>query len=100
MARKHPSDRRVACVNRRAKHDYEIVDTVEAGLVLAGSEVKALREGKGNLTDAYVALATLQGRQAEYSAAEESLKLAIDRAERAQDERRRAIAQLQLISVA
>jgi SsrA-binding protein len=39
--------------NRRARHDYIILDTWEAGLVLTGSEVKALREGKANLADAY-----------------------------------------------
>lgn len=48
------------CVNRKARHDYEIDDSFEAGLVLAGSEAKALREGKGNLVDAYVMLR--QGR--------------------------------------
>jgi SsrA-binding protein len=39
--------------NRRARHDYSIIDTYEAGLVLSGSEVKSLREGKANLSDAY-----------------------------------------------
>jgi SsrA-binding protein len=39
--------------NKRARHDYEILDTWEAGLVLQGTEVKALREGRANLTDAY-----------------------------------------------
>lgn len=39
--------------NRRARHDYEILDTWEAGIVLNGTEVKALREGKANLSDAY-----------------------------------------------
>ena len=39
--------------NRKARHEYEIIDTVEAGLVLLGSEVKSLREGKANLADAY-----------------------------------------------
>jgi SsrA-binding protein len=39
--------------NRRARHDYAIIDTFEAGLVLTGSEVKSLREGKANLSDAY-----------------------------------------------
>jgi SsrA-binding protein len=39
--------------NRRARHDYAILDTFEAGLVLTGSEVKSLREGKANLSDAY-----------------------------------------------
>ncbi len=39
--------------NRRARHDYIILDTFEAGLVLTGSEVKSLRDGKANLSDAY-----------------------------------------------
>ena len=39
--------------NRRARHDYEIVDTYEAGLVLQGSEVKSMRAGNANLQDAY-----------------------------------------------
>ena len=39
--------------NRRARHDYTILDTYEAGLVLSGSEVKSLRDGKANLSDAY-----------------------------------------------
>lgn len=46
-------DRKIVAQNRRARHDYEILDTVEAGLVLAGSEVKSLREGKAQLRDAY-----------------------------------------------
>jgi len=39
--------------NRRARHDYDILETYEAGLVLVGSEVKSLREGKVQLRDAY-----------------------------------------------
>jgi SsrA-binding protein len=39
--------------NRRARRDYEILETVEAGIVLRGSEVKTLREGKASLQDAY-----------------------------------------------
>jgi SsrA-binding protein len=39
--------------NRRARHDYHILDTWEAGIVLTGSEVKSLRNGKANNTDAY-----------------------------------------------
>jgi SsrA-binding protein len=49
-----PSAVRTVAVNRKARFDYELVDRFEAGLVLSGSEVKALREGKGNLVDAYV----------------------------------------------
>ena len=39
--------------NRRARHDYSILDTYEAGIVLTGSEVKSLRDGKASLADAY-----------------------------------------------
>lgn len=39
--------------NRRARHDYEILDVFEAGLVLEGSEVKSLRDGKANLKDSF-----------------------------------------------
>lgn len=40
--------------NRKAFHDYEILESFEAGIVLLGSEVKSLRDHKGNLQDAYV----------------------------------------------
>ena len=40
-------------VNRRARHDYHIDETLEAGIMLIGSEVKSLREGKANLSDSY-----------------------------------------------
>src|SRR4051794_22404365 len=39
--------------NRQARHDYHILETWEAGIVLTGTEVKALREGKANISDAY-----------------------------------------------
>ena len=39
--------------NKRARHDYHIIETWEAGIVLTGPEVKSLRDGKANLTDAY-----------------------------------------------
>ncbi len=39
--------------NRRARHDYSILTTYEAGIVLTGSEVKSLRSGKANISDAY-----------------------------------------------
>ncbi len=42
--------------NRRARHDYHVLDTVEAGLVLHGSEVKSLRLGQVQLADAYARL--------------------------------------------
>jgi SsrA-binding protein len=39
--------------NKRARHDYEIFETWEAGLVLTGTEVKSLRDGRAQITDAY-----------------------------------------------
>ena len=39
--------------NRRARHEYFIEETIEAGVVLTGTEVKSLRRGKGNLNDSY-----------------------------------------------
>lgn len=44
---------KVVATNRKARHDYNIEDTVEAGLVLWGTEVKSLREGRASLTDGY-----------------------------------------------
>lgn len=53
MAGKQESAEKVVCRNRRARHDYDIEDTFEAGLVLVGSEVKSLRAGAADLKDAY-----------------------------------------------
>jgi SsrA-binding protein len=47
---------RTICVNRKARREYHIEETLEAGLVLLGSEVKSLRDGGANLGDAYVQL--------------------------------------------
>lgn len=44
---------RVVATNRRARHDYEIVDTMECGIVLTGSEVKSLREGTAQIAESY-----------------------------------------------
>lgn len=49
-----PNDRRI--VNRKARHDYHIIQTLEAGIVLTGSEVKSLRAGAAQLTDSFVRL--------------------------------------------
>jgi SsrA-binding protein len=48
--------REVIARNRKARHDYFILDSWEAGLVLTGTEVKALREGKASLGDSYAVL--------------------------------------------
>lgn len=45
--------RRFVARNRKARHAYHVEDSVEAGLVLTGSEVKALREGRANIAEAY-----------------------------------------------
>ena len=44
---------RTVTVNRKARHDYFIEETIEAGLVLTGSEVKSLRDGRANLKDSF-----------------------------------------------
>ncbi len=44
---------RVAAENRKARHNYFIDETVEAGLVLAGTEVKSLREGRADISESY-----------------------------------------------
>lgn len=54
MAQKEQHGHKVACANRRARHDYELFDRLEAGIVLTGSEVKSLRDGGGALVDSYV----------------------------------------------
>ncbi|MFC7343110.1 SsrA-binding protein SmpB [Saccharopolyspora griseoalba] len=45
--------RKVIAQNRRARHDWSVLDTYEAGIVLAGTEVKSLRQGKAQLVDAF-----------------------------------------------
>ncbi len=47
---------RVISRNRKAFHDYHIDDTLEAGIVLVGSEIKSIREGRVNLRDSYVTI--------------------------------------------
>jgi SsrA-binding protein len=47
--------------NRRARHDYEILESFEAGLVLTGTEIKSIRAGRANLRDSY---ARIEGGQA------------------------------------
>ena len=54
--KKPKGDDNTIAQNRKARHEYQILDTYEAGLVLEGWEVKSLREGKINLSDTYVLL--------------------------------------------
>lgn len=47
------SGRKVIVSNRKARHDYAVLDTFEAGIALVGTEVKSLREGRASLVDAF-----------------------------------------------
>lgn len=53
MAQAAASPDRVIAQNRKARHNYFIEDSIEAGIVLAGSEVKSLREGRANIAEGY-----------------------------------------------
>jgi SsrA-binding protein len=53
-AKKKDDGQRVLASNRRARHDYHILDTYEAGMALAGTEVKSARNGKIQLKDSFV----------------------------------------------
>ncbi len=53
MAKDDEETTEVIARNKRARHDYAILDTWETGIVLTGTEVKALREGRANLTDSF-----------------------------------------------
>lgn len=53
--KKGESSVRAVATNRKAFHEYEILEKLEAGLMLQGTEVKSLREGRANLKDSYVA---------------------------------------------
>ena len=55
------SEIKIVCQNKKARHNYSIEDTLEAGLVLKGTEVKSLRNGKANLVDSY---AIIEGEEA------------------------------------
>ena len=54
--RKKAAESNVIATNRKARHDYRIEETLEAGLVLEGWEVKSLRQGRAQLRDSYVHL--------------------------------------------
>ena len=55
-----PKTQKLIAENRRARFDYFLEDTLEAGLVLTGSEVKSLREGRANIAESY---ASAEGRE-------------------------------------
>ena len=54
MAKKSENKENLTFVNKKAKKEYEILETLEAGIQLLGSEVKSIRAGKVNLNDAFV----------------------------------------------
>lgn len=56
MAKETSDGTKLIAQNKKARHNYLIEDTVEAGLALVGTEVKSCREGKVNLTDAYASV--------------------------------------------
>ena len=51
--KKKNQDRSILATNRRARHDYHILETYECGIVLVGTEIKSLREGKVSIADAF-----------------------------------------------
>lgn len=51
----HGEGSKTLCANRKARYDYHIEETFEAGVVLLGSEVKSIRQGRANLRDGYAA---------------------------------------------
>jgi len=51
-----PGGKKMIAVNRKARHDYAILDTYEAGLVLTGTEVKSLRLGRASLVDGFATI--------------------------------------------
>lgn len=53
MSKKDKPERKIIAQNRKARYEYFIEDSFEAGIVLKGSEVKSLRAGNANITDAY-----------------------------------------------
>ncbi len=56
MATKDEPGTKLIAQNRKARHDYSIEETYEAGVVLVGTEVKSCRDGKANLNDAYASV--------------------------------------------
>jgi SsrA-binding protein len=51
-----PSGRKIIASNRKARHDYTILDTIEAGIALTGTEVKSLRSGRASLVDGFATI--------------------------------------------
>jgi SsrA-binding protein len=56
MSKPDKAPRKLAAENRKARFNYEILDTLETGIVLSGTEIKSLRNGKANITDSYASV--------------------------------------------
>jgi SsrA-binding protein len=56
MSKPDKAPRKLAAENRKARFNYEILDTLETGIVLSGTEIKSLRNGKANITDSYASI--------------------------------------------
>jgi SsrA-binding protein len=53
VSKRSPSGDRAVATNRRARHDFDLLETFEAGIVLSGAEVKSLRAGRASLSEAF-----------------------------------------------
>ena len=53
MAKKKKSNDNMAARNRKARHDYFIEDNIEAGIMLQGTEIKSIRNGRSSIEEAY-----------------------------------------------
>ncbi len=53
MAQKETAEEKTVATNRKARHEYLVLETYEAGIVLTGTEVKSLRQGNANIAEAY-----------------------------------------------
>ncbi|EKB53408.1 SsrA-binding protein SmpB [Facklamia hominis] len=56
MAKENKAMTKPLAQNRKARHDYEIIDTYEAGMVLKGTEIKSIRRGKMNIQDGFISI--------------------------------------------
>lgn len=60
MEKEKPLPEKIVTTNRRARHEYQIIENIECGLVLHGYEVKSIREGRASIQDAY---GTIEGTE-------------------------------------
>ena len=56
MTAKPATGEKIVCVNKKARYEYEILDTLEGGLALTGTEVKSLRAGQASITEGFAAI--------------------------------------------